>query len=87
MSNLYQYWEDGAKIYLRFIDQTWEIGIKWKDDICVLGKQWYVFAKESMLEIGDTLILFRNPSPDLYNVNVCIFEGNEENFDEGTGDF
>lgn len=82
---LWKDWENGAKVFLRFTEVTWEIDVEWKENSCVFGKKWFSFAEETNLEVGDTLVLFRIPESGPYAVNVCIFKGKDQIIDEGRG--
>lgn len=70
-----------GKIVQSFIsvlrEDTWEIDVKWMNNSCVLGNQWYGFAEDVGLEVGDTLLFYKIPHSEPYIVNVCLFKGKE----------
>lgn len=65
----------------------WEIEVKWMSNSCFLGKQWFDFAEDIELKVGDTKVLYRIPSSGPYIVNVCIFNGKEQMIDDARGMF
>lgn len=82
---LYREWKVGDKIYLLFVERKWEIEIEWIGKSCYFGNGWNDFAKESKLEVGDTIVVLSLPSSSSYTLNVYLFEDREKDLDEVIG--
>lgn len=85
IEDLYKDWKDVTKVYLTSVEKSWEIGIEWIDGKCFFGKGWYEFTKETELDVGDTLVFFREDLSRTDNINVCIFKGKEYVIDISQG--
>ncbi|KAK1360810.1 hypothetical protein POM88_045284 [Heracleum sosnowskyi] len=77
------------KVYLTFVERSWEIGIEWVAGKCYFGKGWSEFVTETELDVGDSLLLFKEPSSRYDNINVCIVKGKDNVIDmsEGSKEF
>lgn len=75
MDKLYRNCKDGAHIFLKIGDSTWEVFIEWISNRCTLGKGWSEFVKGAELAVGDILVLYNYPSSNNNVFNVCVFNG------------
>ncbi|KAK1396947.1 hypothetical protein POM88_006810 [Heracleum sosnowskyi] len=89
LENLYKNWKHVTKVYLTFVERSWEIGIEWVAGKCYFGKGWSEFVTETELYVGDSLLLFKEPSSRYDNINVCIVKGKDNVIDmsEGSKEF
>ncbi|KAK1367678.1 hypothetical protein POM88_033770 [Heracleum sosnowskyi] len=85
LENLYKDWKDITKVYLTFVERSWEIGIEWIGGRCYFGRGWSDFTKETKLDVGDSLVLFKEDLSRPDNVKVCIFKGKEYVIDISQG--
>ncbi|KAK1384936.1 hypothetical protein POM88_022671 [Heracleum sosnowskyi] len=81
LENLYKNWKYVTKVYLTFVERSWEIGIEWVAGKCYFGKGWSEFVTETELDVGDSLLLFKEPSSRYDNINVCIVKGKDNVID------
>ncbi|KAK1354320.1 hypothetical protein POM88_047576 [Heracleum sosnowskyi] len=72
-------------VYLTFVERSWEIGIEWDAGKCYFGKGWSEFVTETELDVGDSLLLFKEPLSRYDNINVCIFKGKDNVIDMSQG--
>ncbi|KAK1384321.1 hypothetical protein POM88_022056 [Heracleum sosnowskyi] len=85
LENLYKDWKDITKVYLTFVERSWEIGIEWIGGRCYFGRGWSDFTKETELDVGDSMVLFKEDLSRPDNVKVCIFKGKEYVIDISQG--
>ncbi|KAK1378623.1 hypothetical protein POM88_025367 [Heracleum sosnowskyi] len=86
LENLYKNWKHVTKVYLTFVERSWEIGIEWVAGKCYFGKGWSEFVTETELDVGDSLLLFKEPSSRYDNINVCIVKGKDNVIDMSEGE-
>ncbi|KAK1384285.1 hypothetical protein POM88_022020 [Heracleum sosnowskyi] len=85
LENLYKDWKHVTMVYLTFVERSWEIGIEWVAGKCYFGKGWSEFVIETELDVGDSLLLFKEPLSRYDNINVGIFKGKDKVIDMSQG--
>ena len=71
---IYNKWDDGNKVVLRLERTYWEVQVSWQNNRCSFEKGWVDFARESGLEAGDNLLLFKHNTDEENILNFCIFK-------------
>lgn len=75
MENLYENWEDGTKVLVRFTDKSWEINVEKIEGMCIFDKGWYEFSVEAEIEVGDILVFFKATGGNPYIVMHVSLKG------------
>nr|XP_017258259.1 PREDICTED: uncharacterized protein LOC108227556 [Daucus carota subsp. sativus] len=70
----YNKWDDGSKVVLRLERTYWEVFVSWQNNRCSFGRGWVDFARESGLQAGDNLLLFKHNTDEENILNFCIFK-------------
>ncbi|KAK1388306.1 hypothetical protein POM88_016484 [Heracleum sosnowskyi] len=80
-----KFFDIDENVYLTFVERSWEIGIEWVAGKCYFGKGWSEFVTETELDVGDSLLLFKEPLSRYDNINVYIFKGKDNVIDMSQG--